>query len=75
MRFREREDKPKEAPGNNDLGIRLLKVLLIRIYNMIYEVPLKWWEILIASVFGGLMGLGVGVMTYPILRTYIMRLR
>jgi len=69
MRLKRREGKPGEA--NNDLGIRLLKVLLIRIYNMIYEIPLRWWEILIATVFGGLMGLGIGVMTYPILKTYM----
>lgn len=67
--MRKRNDN--ERVENNDLGIRLLKVLLIRIYNMIYEVPLKWWEILIASVFGALMGLGLGVVSYPILKAYV----
>jgi len=51
----------KDNEGNEDIGLRLLRNLLLRIYNMIYDIPLKWWEYLIMGVFGIFAGLGVGL--------------
>jgi hypothetical protein len=45
---------------SEDIGLRLLKLLLYRLYTMSYVIPLKWYEILIATVMGALLGLGIG---------------
>jgi len=65
-----RKDKKEEtrAEGNEDIGIRLLRNLLFRIYNMIYELPLKWWEYLLMIVVGVLSGLGVGIMLSALIK-------
>ncbi len=44
-----------------EIGLRLLRNLILRIYNMIYDIPLKWWEYLIMGVFGIFTGLGIGI--------------
>ena len=49
------------------LGLRLLKMLLLRLYSMMATNPLKWYEVLIATVMGALCGLGFGV----VLASYI----
>jgi hypothetical protein len=48
--------------SKEDLGTRLLKILLLRFYHMYSEIPLKWYEIIIVSVLGVLLGLGVGAL-------------
>jgi hypothetical protein len=53
--------KKKKIEGNEDIGLRLLRNLLLRVYNMIYDIPLKWWEYLIMGIFGILTGLGIGL--------------
>ena len=51
-----------------DLGLRLLKLLLYRLYSMSYVVPLKWYEILVATIMGALMGLGIGSLIYSYIK-------
>jgi hypothetical protein len=53
--------RKKRESGNEDIGIRLLRNLLFRIYNMIYDLPLRWWEYVIMITVGVLSGLGVGM--------------
>jgi hypothetical protein len=51
----------KVKSSRDDLGIRLLKILLLRLYHMYSEIPLKWYEMLISAVLGVLCGLGLGI--------------
>jgi hypothetical protein len=51
----------KNNDSRGDLGVRLLKILLLRFYHMYSEIPLKWYEMLITAVLGVLLGLGVGI--------------
>ena len=60
--------RKKRESGNEDIGIRLLRNLLFRIYNMIYEIPLKWWEYLIIVSVGILSGLGVGMVLSALIK-------
>jgi len=53
--------KVKRNSEKEDIGLRLLKLLLYRLYAMSYVIPLKWYEMLIAVVTGSLMGLGIGI--------------
>jgi hypothetical protein len=53
---------------DEDIGIRLLKLLLYRLYSMSYVIPLKWYEMLIATIMGALMGLGIGSVIYELVR-------
>jgi len=46
--------------SSEDIGVRLLKLLLYRLYSMSYVIPLKWYEILISVVMGALTGIGIG---------------
>lgn len=55
-----------------DLGLRLLKLLLLRLYSMMSVNPLKWFEILIAVVMGALAGLGIGVVLSSYFKSFIM---
>jgi len=48
--------------ANEDVAIRLLKSLLLRLYNMVYEINIRWWEMLIITIVGVLTGLGFGIM-------------
>lgn len=52
----------KKTNVERDLGLRLLKMLLLRLYSMMSSNPLKWYEVLIAVITGVLFGLGFGVM-------------
>jgi hypothetical protein len=52
--------KVKRNSEKEDIGLRLLKLLLYRLYSMSYVIPLKWYEILIAAIMGALMGIGIG---------------
>ena len=61
----------KRKPETEDLGLRLLKLLLYRLYSMSYVMPLKWYEILIAVVLGVLMGLGIGSVVYSAIKPHI----
>jgi len=54
--------KKNHEEEKTDLGLRLLKTLLLRLYTMLSVNPLKWYEILISVIMGVLFGLGVGVM-------------
>lgn len=56
-----RRRKREESVVERDLGLRLLKILLLRLYSMMTTNPLKWYEILIAVIMGALFGLGFGV--------------
>ena len=47
---------------NEDVAIRLLKSLLLRLYNMVYEINIRWWEMLIITIVGVLTGVGFGIM-------------
>jgi hypothetical protein len=48
--------------ANEDVAIRLLKSLLLRLYNMVYEINIRWWEMLIITIVGVLTGVGFGIM-------------
>jgi hypothetical protein len=58
----------KISDRREDLGVRLLKILLLRLYHMYSEIPLKWYEMLIVSILGVLNGLGVGIIIGHYLR-------
>jgi hypothetical protein len=60
-----------KVKSNNDIGVRLLKIMLLRLYHMYSEIPLKWYEMLIVAILGVLMGLGFGVVTGHYLRTVV----
>jgi len=47
--------------SEEDIGVRLLKLLLLRLYHMYSEIPLKWYEMLIPAILGVLFGLGIGI--------------
>jgi hypothetical protein len=61
----------KVKSNSSDLGVRLLKIMLLRLYHMYSEIPLKWYEILIVSILGVLMGLGFGVVLGHYLKTVV----
>lgn len=63
-----RKDKNEET---RNLGLRLLKTLLLRLYSMMATNPLKWWEALIATVMGAMLGLGLGVVLSSYLKASI----
>jgi hypothetical protein len=63
-----KKEPKKESGDKEDIGLRLLKLLLYRLYSMSYVIPLKWYEILIATVMGALLGLGIGGMIYSMVR-------
>ena len=54
-----------------DIGIRLLKMLLLRLYSMLSTNPLKWYEILISVVMGALFGVGVGSVLSSYIKIYL----
>jgi hypothetical protein len=58
---------------NSDIGVRLLKIMLLRLYHMYSEIPLKWYEILIVAVLGVLTGLGFGVAIGHYLKSLVVR--
>jgi len=61
---RKHKEKPKEEAkeDSGDVGIQLLESMLLRLYNMIYDLPIRWWEMLIVIVVGVFTGLGFGIM-------------
>lgn len=56
------QTKKTNEEDKRNLGLKLLKMLLLRLYTMMATNPLKWWEALIAVIMGALLGMGVGVM-------------
>jgi hypothetical protein len=59
--------------NREDIGIRLLKIMLLRLYHMYSEIPLKWYEMLIVAILGVLMGLGFGVVIGHYLKSLVVR--
>jgi hypothetical protein len=59
--------KKHEREDREDIGLRLLKLLLYRLYSMSYVIPLKWYEMLIAVIMGVLTGLGIGGVIYSLM--------
>lgn len=59
--------RKKDNNVERDLGLKLLKMLLLRLYSMMVTNPLKWWEVLIVTV----MGLFFGLMGGAILSSYL----
>jgi hypothetical protein len=62
-----------KVKASSDIGVRLLKIMLLRLYHMYSEIPLKWYEILIVSVLGVLTGLGFGVAIGHYLKSLVVR--
>jgi len=60
--------KKKNRNSSEDIGVRLLKLLLLRFYQLYSEIPLRWYEMLITAVLGVLMGLGLGVIAYGLVK-------
>jgi len=60
--------RKRKDEGNEDIGIRLLRNLLLRIYKMVYDIQLKWYETLILVVVGILTGLGFGVVLSALIK-------
>lgn len=60
--------KVKRKNSSEDIGVRLLKLLLLRFYQLYSEIPLRWYEMLISAVLGVLMGLGLGVVIGGVVR-------
>jgi len=60
--------KVKRKNSSEDIGVRLLKLLLLRFYQLYSEIPLRWYEMLISAVLGVLMGLGLGVVICGVVR-------
>lgn len=55
------QTKKTNEDDKRNLGLKLLKMLLLRLYSMMTTNPLKWYEVLIAAIMGTLLGLGIGV--------------
>jgi xanthine/uracil permease len=70
MIFRKSNDKNKDK-DTTDIGIRLLKMLLLRLYSMLSTNPLKWYEILISVIMGLLFGLGIGSVMSSSIKIYL----
>jgi hypothetical protein len=68
MIFRKSNNKNNNT---TDIGIRLLKMLLLRLYTMLTTNPLKWYEIIISVVMGVLFGLGIGSMVSSYIKIYL----
>jgi len=66
-----RKDNKDKDNENTDIGLRLVKILLLRLYTMVSTIPLKWYEILIAVIMGVLLGLGVGSMISGYVKVYM----
>ena len=62
-----------KSNSKEDLGIRLLKILLLRFYHMYSEIPLKWYEMLITAILGVLLGLGVGIVVGNYIKPLVVR--
>jgi hypothetical protein len=45
---------------SDSVELRLLKLLILRLYTMLSVNPLKWYEMVIAVLCGGLLGVGLG---------------
>jgi len=56
---------------DSNLGLRLVKLLLYRLYSMLSVNPLKWYEIIIAVVMGAFLGLGIGSMAGSLIKLHI----
>ena len=52
---------------SDSVELRLLKLLILRLYSMLSINPLKWYEMLIVVIMGALFGVGLGA----ILSSYI----
>jgi hypothetical protein len=61
----------KRKNNKDDIGLRLVKILLLRLYTMVSTMPLKWYEVVIAVVLGSLLGLGVGTVVVGYLKVYL----
>jgi len=61
----------KVKNSKEDLGIRLLKILLLRLYELYSDIPLKWYEQLIAVIVGALCGLGIGMIIGHYLKSVV----
>ena len=60
--------KSKGEIDKSDIGLRLLKLLLLRLYTMLTVNPLRWYEMLICTVMGLLLGLGVGSVVVSVVK-------
>lgn len=45
---------------SDNVELRLLKLLILRLYSMLSVNPLRWYEMLIAVITGALFGVGIG---------------
>jgi hypothetical protein len=61
----------RKNDSKEDIGVRLLKLLLLRFYQLYSEIPLRWFEQLIPAVLGVLFGLGIGVMIGAIIKLHV----
>jgi membrane-associated HD superfamily phosphohydrolase len=64
--------KRREKEESVDLGVRLLKLLILRLYYMLSTNPLKWYEIIISTIMGVLCGLGIGVLVSGYFKVYLL---
>lgn len=71
MRFFKNKDNKADNEVSTDVGLRLVKTLLLRLYSMVSTMPLKWYEILIAVVLGSLFGLGIATIVVGYLKVYL----
>jgi hypothetical protein len=56
---------------SDSVELRLLKTLILRLYQMLSINPLKWYEMVISVVCGALLGVGLGAIVSTYLRIYI----
>lgn len=63
--------KVRKNDSKEDIGVRLLKLLLLRFYQLYSEIPLRWYEQLIPAILGILCGLGFGVMIGAIIKLHV----
>ena len=45
---------------SDNVELRLLKLLILRLYSMLSVNPLRWYEMVISVVCGALLGVGLG---------------
>jgi len=68
--FRKSNNK-NNSENTTDIGLRLLKTLLLRLYAMLSTNPLKWYEIIISVIMGALMGVGIGSVLSSYIKIYL----
>jgi hypothetical protein len=56
---------------SDNVELRLLKLLILRLYTMLSVNPLRWYEMLISVVCGALFGVGLGAILSSYVKAFV----